>query len=99
MITSLEEMEKALNKLAGKDEPQKAQMKDVEVVIPTFQEYVPPSKKAEQKRKAEEEAAREQEQRPMTRSELREAKKKAKIDAEFQKDLEKRGFNKNKKKR
>ena len=97
VITSLEDMERALNKMQGievedtadddEDEP--------EVIVPAFKEYKPMTKSEIEKRKMER-AQKQEPDRPLTKAEQKrlekEEKKKAKIDAEFAKDMAKRGI-------
>ncbi len=94
VITSLEDVEKALNKMQGietVDEPEE----EPEVVVPAFKEYKPMSKTEIEKRKLER-IQKQEPDRPLSRAEQKrlekEEKKKAKIDAEFAKDMAKRGI-------
>ncbi len=96
VITSLEDVEKAINKMQGIeiiDEPDAED--EPEVVVPAFKEYKPMTKSEIEKRKLER-AQKSEPDRPLSKAEQKrlekEEKKKAKIDAEFAKDMAKRGI-------
>ncbi|MBQ7132706.1 MAG: hypothetical protein IJO29_09040 [Oscillospiraceae bacterium] len=95
VITSLEDVEKALNKMQGIETIDEPVEEEPEVVVPAFKEYKPMSKTEIEKRKLER-VQKSEPDRPLSRAEQKrlekEEKKKAKIDAEFAKDMAKRGI-------